>query len=415
MRRKPTDPMPASVVPTTSDILRVWRADRCMQDSSANMYLQWIRRFRAYCGQRKLDEQAELTLNGARRFTAWYARHRHLDPGNLVRARTALYALSRVYQVMELTLPTWHTPPCARPPATALLRTYVGHLTRHRGSPEGTARKKLDHVAKLFAHLTARGRTWRTMTLLDIDDFLIECSRRYARATTADIACSVRSFVRSLLFSGRISVDLAESVISPVQPKYEHPRRALPWEDVQRLLRAVDTSSARGLRDHALLLMMSTYGFGAGEVIRLQLQDIDWNAGTLTVVRPKTGVAFMLPLLPAVAKVLARYLRHGRPPHTPTRHLFVRMKMPFSPLGGSSPVRHILIKHAKAAGLDARYLGSHVLRHSNAARQIDVGIRPRVLSDLLGHRDPESVSAYVRIATESMREVSLPVPTWPRS
>jgi len=87
------------------------------------------------------------------------------------------------------------------------------------------------------------------------------------------------------------------------------------------------------------------------------------------------------------------------------------MKMPFGPLSASSAVRHILVKHAKAAGLDAPYLGSHVLRHSNAARQLDLGTRPRVLSDLLGHRDPESISAYVRIASESLRDVSLPVPT----
>ena len=86
------------------------------------------------------------------------------------------------------------------------------------------------------------------------------------------------------------------------------------------------------------------------------------------------------------------------------------MKMPFGPLTSSSAVRHILAKHARAAGIDAPYLGSHVLRHSNAARQIDVGVHPRVLSDLLGHRDPESISAYVRIATESLREISLPVP-----
>ena len=51
------------------------------------------------------------------------------------------------------------------------------------------------------------------------------------------------------------------------------------------------------------------------------------------------------------------------------------------------------------------------LRFSNAARQIDLGIRPRVLSDLLGHRDSESISAYVRIATETLRDISLPVPT----
>jgi len=147
------------------------------------------------------------------------------------------------------------------------------------------------------------------------------------------------------------------------------------------------------------------------EVIRLQFQDIDWNASTLKAVRPKTGVAFMLPLLPAVAKALAIYLRNGRPQKTPTRHLFIKMKMPFSPLSGSSPVRHIIIKHAKAAGLNAPFLGSHVLRHSFAARQIDLGICPRVLSDLLGHHDSESISAYVRIATETLRNVSLPVPT----
>ena len=145
-------------------------------------------------------------------------------------------------------------------------------------------------------------------------------------------------------------------------------------------------------------------------MIRLQLQDIDWNASTLHVTRPKTGVSFILPLLAPVAKVLARYLRHGRPPHTPTRHVFVQMRMPFGALTASSAVRHMLVKHAKVAGIQATYLGSHVLRHSNAARQLDVGTRARILSDLLGHRDSESVSAYVRIATESLREISLPVP-----
>ena len=411
MRPKSTNPISPTAVPTTADMLRVWRTDRCVQESSAGLYLQWIRRFRTYCGQRQLDERTELSLVGAKRFIAWYARQRSLARCRLTRARSALHALSRVYWVMGLNPPPWQAPRRTRPPGTVLLRAYAEHLARQRGSPEGTVQKRLDHVGQVLEHLRRRGKTWRELALADIDEFLIGCSRRFARATTADIAGSMRSFARFLLSTGRISVNLADSVISPVQPKYERPRRALPWEDVQRLLRVVDTSSARGLRDHALLLMMSTYGFGAGEVIRLQLQDIDWNAGTLKVVRPKTSVAFTLPLLPPVAKVLARYLRQGRPPHTPTRHLFVQMMVPFGPLTSSSAVRHILVKHASVAGINAAYLGSHVLRYSYAARQLDVGTPPRVLSDLLGHRDPESVSAYVRIATESLREISLAVPT----
>jgi integrase/recombinase XerD len=401
----------AEVSPSAEDILRIWRADRCVQDSSAGVYLQWIKRFRAYCARHELDERAELTLSGALRFIEWYAGRRRLDPRRLGNARTAMFGLSRVYQVMGLNPPAWRAPAPARPPATVLLREYADHLARRRGNPETTVHKKLAHIGKLLEHLTGSGKTWGTMALTDIDAFLIGCAERYARSTVTDIAGSVRCFARFLLATGYISIELAESVISPMRPKLERPRRALPWRDVQRLLRSVDTSLPGGLRDHALLLMMSTYGFGAGEVIRLQFQDIDWSAATLKVVRPKTGVAFMLPLLPAVAKALALYLRNGRPSHTPTRHVFVQMKMPFGPLSASSAVRHVLVKHAKAARLNAPYLGSHVLRHSNAARQVDLGIRPRVLSDLLGHRDPESISAYVRIATETLREVSLPVPT----
>ena len=44
------------------------------------------------------------------------------------------------------------------------------------------------------------------MTLADVDDFLIDLAQRFARATVADIAGSVRSFSRFLLAMGRISV-----------------------------------------------------------------------------------------------------------------------------------------------------------------------------------------------------------------
>ena len=410
-RNSPSGPTSAAPIPSFADMRRAWRADRCVQDSSAGVYLLWIRRFRGYCAQRGLDERAELTLDGVHRFVVAHARRHRGWRRDSCSARSALYALTRVYQVQGQVLPAWQSPRLARPPATALLRAYADHLARHGGKPEATVHKRVAHAGTLLAHLARQGKTWRTITLSDIDAFLVAYAARYARPTTADMAGTIRSFTRFLLATGRIAVDLAESVMAPVSPRYERPRCAWPWADVQRLLRAIDTASARGLRDHALLLMMSAYGLGAGEVIGLQLSDVDWSAHTLRVVRPKTGAVFLLPLLPAVAKVLARYLRYGRPPHTPTRHLFIRMKMPFGPLGGSSAVRHILIKHARAAGIEAPYLGSHVLRHSYAARQIDVGTSPQVLSDLLGHQDPESLSAYVRIATKSLREISLPVPT----
>jgi integrase len=203
---------------------------------------------------------------------------------------------------------------------------------------------------------------------------------------------------------------LAPSVKAPIVRRGERPLRALPWEKVQRILDAVDRSTAAGRRDYALLLLMSVYGLGAGEVLGLRLDDIDWRVGILHVTRPKTGVAVALPLLPPVARVLVAYLRHGRPQHASTRRLFVSLRAPHRPLAASSAVRHILHKHARAAGVSAPYLGSHVLRHTHACRELELGVAPKVIGDILGHRRPESTSAYLRVATERLREVALALP-----
>ena len=241
--------------------------------------------------------------------------------------------------------------------------------------------------------------------------FLDGCTQRFARSTVADIAGSIRCFARFLLATGRISIALANSVISPVQPKFERPRRALPWEDVQRLLRAVDKSSARGLRDYALLLMMSTYGLRSrrsdpAEVRGHRLDGRHDQAGAAKDRRglhapPVAGGGRGAGDLPA---------RRSATEHTDQARLHPDEDAIRSAelLVAGSPY---LVKHARVAGLNAPYLGSHVLRFSNAARQVDLGIHPRVLSDLLGHRDPKSISAYVRIATETLRDISLPVPT----
>lgn len=91
----------------------------------------------------------------------------------------------------------------------------------------------------------------------------------------------------------------------------------------------------------------------------LRLEDVDWRATTLQIVRPKTGVPTVLPLRPAVGRALATYPRRGRPRRTAARTVFVSARAPYGPLLGSSAVRHVLVKHAHAAGVRAQFLGSH--------------------------------------------------------
>ena len=400
----------APVAPTLDDIRRIWCEEGRLSTGSMTVYLIRIQQFRTYCAVHGLVERQELTRERVDRFINWYAQRRGVDPHSLQLHRSALQSLNRVYRRVGLSPPDWRPPRPTKPPPTPLLSQYATYLTQHRGNPQATVHKKLRHLGKLHDHLVQAGKDWHSMQLLDVDAFLIDLAARYARTVVSDVASAVRCFSRFLHWSGHSPVDISEAVIAPVQRRHERPRRALSWNEVQRLLKAVDRSSPMGLRDYAILLMMSTYGFGAGEVIRLQFHDIDWEANTLAVYRPKTAVSFKLPLLPPIARALAEYLRRGRPVDTPTRHIFVQMKMPLEPFPASGAIRHIVMRYAKIAGIDAPFLGSHVLRHSHAARQIDLGTRPQIVSELLGHRDPESVSAYVRIATESLREIALPVP-----
>ena len=93
--------------PSTQAILRAWREDRCVSASSAQQYLQWIDRFRRYCRALGLEESAELTRAGVKRFQAWYTRSRKINSDHLGLASSSLRSLRRVHEVMGIPVPPW--------------------------------------------------------------------------------------------------------------------------------------------------------------------------------------------------------------------------------------------------------------------------------------------------------------------
>jgi integrase len=141
----------------------------------------------------------------------------------------------------------------------------------------------------------------------------------------------------------------------------------------------------------------------------LQLEDVNWKSGVISVRRPKTGVRIELPLLPAVARALTAYLKRERPSCTQTRRIFVSTMIPYKPLTGAA-IRHQIRQYARQAGVTAGVIGAHAFRHSHASRQVDLGANVKVASDILGHRRPSSTSVYVRVALRRLRGVALPVP-----
>jgi integrase/recombinase XerD len=391
-------------------VARLWKKNR-ISPGSIVIYLQWVRRFRAYCQRRHLEETSQLTLEGLRRFLHAYVGPRRKGPvaaptGHV--AQNALQAWAWALRALRIPVPQWRAP---RAPAklTPLLAAYCRYRRSHCGIAEATLQRDIETAKAFLARLPGGSNSASQARVVDIDRFVSYLSARISKRTVADRCSSLRAFLRFLRITNRLRHDLATSVVSPRFPWAERPPRALPWADVRRILGAVRQKEPLGKRDFALLLMMATYGLGAAEVLGLDLEAVDWKSEILRVRRPKTKAEIDLPLLPPVAKALAAYLQMERPSHAQSRRIFLNPKTPYAPLT-SRGIRHRIRHYAHQAGIDVPVLGAHVLRHSHATRQIDAGANPMVVSDILGHRRPSSTSVYVRVALRRLRAVALPVP-----
>lgn len=158
-----------------------------------------------------------------------------------------------------------------------------------------------------------------------------------------------------------------------------------------------------------MMRCMSDLGLRVGEVAAMTLDDINWRQGVATVRGGKGGRARELPLPAPLGRAIAAYLRDGRP-SSAVRHLFVRHTLP-----AGAPVTHDMIRGAfrrayAAATGRTESVGTHVLRHTAAARMRAGGQSLKGIADVLGHRSVDTTTIYVKLDVETLRAVALP---WP--
>jgi integrase len=388
-------------------VVELWRVEG-YAPATRSRYLHPIRLFRAHCRRRQLDEFAALTRARVITIAAFVAKERELTGRSEMQAvRAAKIGLHRwavALGSLGIVVPRWR--PAARGRRfDALLTEYGEFRRRWRSIKPSSLATETAQINRFLAWLP-RKRRLSSLTPASIDDFLTTYGKTVRPKTLASVCCGLRAFLRFLHATGRLRVELARCVVGPRVRRDASPPRALPWDDVRRILKRIDRTTRTGKRDYALFLLMATYGMGAGDVLALRLDDIDWHEGTIRLARPKTGTITLLPLLSAAGHAIAAYLRETPRPK-PRRQLFLQTLAPFAPLAFSGLARR-WEQYTAAAGVAFR--GTHALRHTHASRQVEAAAPPKVVSDILGHSDPHSLSTYVRVATERLRAVCLPVP-----
>lgn len=395
-------------LPPMEKVISLWKRNGLKQ-SSAFIYQGWIQRFIFDCTQREVAPLSHLTEDEVRLFSRRYARRKRINILEAQRAaHRSLFAWYTGLVGLGYQLAKWSQCDSSSLRMTPLMKAYSEYRHIHSNVTDNSINREIIEAEAWLRFLSLRKRKLQAVRLTDIDAYMLKLRRRYAVATVLRSMSCLRQFLRFLESTGRIEHDLASSIQCPLHRHAKLPR-ALPWQDVRKILRAVDQSTRIGVRNYAILLIMSLYGLGSAEVIRLKLEDVHWRARTITINRPKTGVQIELPLLPAAAQVLSGYLRKGRPPNALTRTFFVRHLMPYIAFT-SSAIRFAIRHYAIKAGLHVKILGGHVLRHSFASRQVDLQAPTRVLSSILGHLDPTSTSTYTRVAVERLRGIALRVP-----
>lgn len=198
------------------------------------------------------------------------------------------------------------------------------------------------------------------------------------------------------------------TIIAPLLYAYEGVPSILERGQIAAVLESAraDTTPA-GLRDHAILQLLATYGLRSGEIRNLRIEDIDWRSETIRVRHSKTGACSFLPLMaPAGGAVLA-YLRSGRPA-TGAREIFIRTRAPYRKL---EKLYSLVRRRLCDAGIKPPgKCGPHIFRHARAVEMLRTSVPQKVIGDLLGHRSTASTVPYLKLATEDLRAIALDVP-----
>ncbi len=180
-------------------------------------------------------------------------------------------------------------------------------------------------------------------------------------------------------------------------------------EEIERILKAIDTESPVGKRNYAMFLLMARTGLRVSDVVELKFSNIDWKSNSISLTQQKTGNSIGLPLSRELGMAIISYLQDGRPCSS-SDHIFVRHTAPFNALASHNNFNPELRRYMRRAGITIpteKHVGAHTLRHSFATNMLKEGTSLTVISQILGHSSIDVTETYLRVDIEQLRQCSL--------
>jgi integrase/recombinase XerD len=342
-------------------------------------------------------------------------RHQRAPRSSMVDWRSSHAA--GIHMLLRLVQGQWPPTPISSTPREVLhqqvCQEYDRWMCDLRGLAPITRSVRCAEASRFLIWLGERGGS---QNLIDITGAEINAYAKFRatslrRRSLKNHATEMRSFLRFLHASGRITRNLSTEAIGPRCYAFESIPSSLQLEEVRAVGETTRKDRSReGRRDYAILSLLSTYGLRAGEITTLRLEDVDWRSEVLRVRHSKTGIHSQLPLLPTVGNAILDYLQKGRP-RTSAREIFICHHAPYGPFRNGSSLYWLIRGRLTAAGINrSSKQGPHSFRHTRAVSMLRAGVHLKEIGDVLGHRSADSTAAYLKLATEDLRGVALEVP-----
>jgi integrase/recombinase XerD len=229
--------------------------------------------------------------------------------------------------------------------------------------------------------------------------FLHLRDRGYSAASIARKTAALRSFFQYLRRTGEVMTDPTQGIGSP-EVKKPLPR-TVEDDHVNALMTFLALrSTPEGIRDHAMLRLLSATGMRVGELVMVDVGDIDFEESRVRVVgrgnRERT-----LPLDPATLDSERLYLDQARPYLTRNSLGETALVVNQRGLRLTRQGFWLIMKGlVREAGLPA-IMTPHMLRHSYATHQIGEGLGLEELRQLLGHASIATTQIYTQLVTQS--------------
>ena len=252
-------------------------------------------------------------------------------------------------------------------------------------------------------------RGYRTLSQIKNGDTVafiaFVCREHYQPTSLSSHLSGLRMFIKMFDSICRFEIELPERL-----PRKREILDIYTDEEHERICQYLENSDIPH-RDKAICLIALETGLRAVDICKLKLQNIDWRNDCIRIVQEKTGRVLNIPLKASYGNAIADYLLSERPA-SGSEHVFLQVNAPFAPLSTHAGCRAILFNIMTSAGVEAngRSYGTRITRHSIASRMLRQGIPLQVISEALGHGNPNSVMVYISTEDAKLAECTLPLP-----